>query len=243
MIALLRYHTAILLRSHRWIFPLIAYGLLTLAVGAEGSSPLAQVLDWNAAMLVPIAAFLTRSMLTAEPDAARACVAAAAGPVRVQLAALLTAAGAGAVLAIPGMCVGVLLGEPAARQHPAPSGLLIKLTSAAGHPAILVAGLATTAVCLFVGSAVGALCNPPLLRHPGAAMLSTLAVAIFALASDVSPASAALRRRTTAQAASPLAAHWPGTTPVLAAACLLAVTWFASTYAAARRESRSPSAT
>lgn len=241
MIALLRYHTAILVRSHRWIFPLIAYGLLTLAVGAEGSSPLAQVLDWNAAMLVPIVAFLTRSMLTAEPDAARACVAAAAGPVRVQLAALLTAAGAGAVLAIPGMCFGVLLGEPAARQ-PA-TGEISKITAAAGHPAILVAGLVTAVVCLFVGSAVGALCNPPLLRHPGAAMLATLAVAIFALASDVSPASAALRRRTTAQAASPLAAHWPGSTPVLAAACLLAVAWFASAYAAARRENRSPGAT
>ena len=31
MIALLRYQTAILLRSHRWIFPLIAYGLLVIA--------------------------------------------------------------------------------------------------------------------------------------------------------------------------------------------------------------------
>ena len=30
-------------------------------------------------MLVPVVAFGTRSMLTAEPDAARACVAAAAG--------------------------------------------------------------------------------------------------------------------------------------------------------------------
>jgi len=69
VIALLRYQTAILLRSHRWIFPLIAYGLLVLTVAAEGSAPLAEGLDWNAAMLVPIVAFLTRSTLTAEPDA------------------------------------------------------------------------------------------------------------------------------------------------------------------------------
>jgi hypothetical protein len=243
VIALLRYQTAILLRSHRWIFPLIAYGLLVLGVGAEGSTPLAQTLDWNAAMLVPVVAFLTRSMLTAEPDAARACVAAAAGPVRAQIAALLTAAGFGVVLAIPGVCFGVLLSGPATARRPAPSGELIKITSAAAHPGIIVAGLVTAAVCLAVGSAVGALCNPPLLRHPGVAMLATLAVAIFALASDVSPASAALGRRTTAQEASPLAAHWPGTTPVLVAAGLLAVTWFASTYAAARRENRSPGAT
>ena len=84
--ALLRYQTAILLRSHRWIFPLIAYGLL-IAVGAAGSSSLAETLDWSGAMLVPVVAFLTRAMLTAEPDAARACVCAAAGgPVRAQLA-------------------------------------------------------------------------------------------------------------------------------------------------------------
>ena len=73
-----------------------------------------------------------------------------------------------------------------------------------------------TAVCLLVGSAVGALCNPPLLRHPAAAMLATLAAAIFALASDVSPAGAALRH------ASPgPSPHWPGAADALGAACLL----------------------
>ena len=35
MIALLRYQAAILLRSNRWIFPLIAYGVLILT-GAAG---------------------------------------------------------------------------------------------------------------------------------------------------------------------------------------------------------------
>ncbi|WP_300611988.1 hypothetical protein [Trebonia sp.] len=240
MIALLRYQAAILLRSHRWIFPLIAYGAL-IAVGAAGSTPLAEGLDWGAAMLVPVVAFVTRSMLTAEPDAARACAAAAAGPVRAQLAALLTALGAGVVLAIGGACVEVLSSETASNVNPPPAGVGVKITALAGHPAILAAGLATAAVCLLVGSAVGALCNPPLLRHPGAAMLATLAVAVFALASGVSPAGAALRESSAAQS-QPRAAHWPGGVPLAAAACLLAVTWTASTYAAARRESRSPGA-
>ena len=93
-------------------------------------------------------------------------------------------------------------------------------------------------VCLLVGSAVGALCNPPLLRHPGAAMLATLAAAIFALASDVSPASAALRRGGTSHGA-----QGPGLVPLLAAACLLAVIWGASLYAGARRDNRALSAT
>ena len=93
------------------------------------------------------------------------------------------------------------------------------MTAAAGHPGIVGGGLPIALVCLLVGSAVGALCNPPLLRHPAAAMLSTLAAIIFALAAGVSPANAAIAR-TTAQAASPLAANWPGTGSLLGAACL-----------------------
>jgi len=229
--ALLRYQAAILLRSHRWIFPLIAYGLL-ISVGAAGSSSLAESLDWSAAMLVPIVAFLTRAMLTAEPDAARACVAAAAGTVKAQLATLLVAVGGGALLGLAGICFGLLTAEPPTTAV----GGTDKLAAIAGHPGIVVAGLLTTLVCLFVGSAVGALFNPPLLRHPGAAMLATLAAAVFGLASDVSPAGAALRF--TSQTASPVAAHWPGSFPLVAALSLLAVTWAASTYAATRRDTR-----
>jgi len=98
MIALLRYQGANLFRSHRWILPLICYALL-ISVGGTSSSgqldpalraqQLADGLDWSAAILVPVVALLTRSMLTAEPPAARACVSAASGPGRAQLATLL----------------------------------------------------------------------------------------------------------------------------------------------------------
>lgn len=232
MVGLVRYQTAILLRSHRWIFSLIAYGLLVSAAAATGaplflaapaqlavkSTQLAQGLAWSAAMLVPAVAFLTRTMLTAEPGAARACVAAAVGPIRAQLAALLTAIGGGAILGIAGACLTVLVGGFAA--------------TARTHPGIFAADLAAATVCLLVGSAVGTLCNPPLLRHPGTAVLATLALIVFALAWDVSPAAAVLRRSTTAQVAD---AHWPGGMPLLTAAALLAVIWSASLYAGARR--------
>jgi hypothetical protein len=230
--ALLRYQTAILFRSHRWIFPLIAYGLL-IAVGAAGSTSLAETLDWSGAMLVPVVAFLTRAMLTAEPDAARACVCAAAGPVRAQLATLIVPLGAGALLGIAATVFDVLTAE-AATKAPG-SGLPGKVTAAAGHPGIAAAGLLIALVCLLVGSAVGALCNPPLLRHPAAAMLSTLAAIILALAAGVSPANAAIGHAT-AQAAGPLAANWPGIGPLLGAACLAAVAWGVSVTAATRRD-------
>jgi hypothetical protein len=233
VIALLRYQAAILLRSHRWLFPLIAYAMLVV-VGFAASTPLAEGMDWSAAILVPLVALLTRSMLTAEPDAARACVAAAAGPVRAQLAALVTALGAGAVLALAGACFEVVTDQSVAK-HPLP-GVISKISATAAHPQILVAGLGTVAVCLLVGSAAGALCNPPLLRHPGLAILSTLAAVVFALASDISPASAAL-----AGYGAGRAPHWPGGVPLLAAGCLLAITWTASVLAAARRERGSAS--
>lgn len=232
MVGLLRYQTAILLRSHRWIFPLIAYGVLVSAAAAPGApsflagpaqsaakvTQLAQGLAWSAAMLVPVVAFLTRTMLTAEPGAARACVAAAVGPIRGRLAALLTALGGGAILGIAGACLTVFVGGFAA--------------IAPAHPGTFAADLPTVVVCLLVGSAVGALCNPPLLRRPGAAVLATLAMIIFALASDVSPAGAVLRRSATAQGAG---AHWPGGVPLFTAAGLLAVIWSASLYVGARR--------
>jgi hypothetical protein len=234
--ALLRYQASILVRSHRWIFPLIAYGLL-IAVGASGSTSLAETLDWSAAMLVPVVAFLTRATLTAEPDGARACVAAAAGTVRAQLAALLVALGGGALLGIAGVCYGLLTAQPPATA--ARAGLFARVAAIAGHPGIVVAGLLTALVCLLVGSAAGALFNPPLLRHPGAAMLATLAAAVFGLASDVSPAGAALRLTSQGQSAGPLAAHWPGSFPLVAAVGLVAVAWWASVFAATRRDTRS----
>jgi len=238
MIALLRYQAAILLRSHRWIFPLIGYALL-ISVGAAGSSSLAEALDWTGAMLVPVVAFLTRAMLTAEPDAARGCVAAAAGPVRAQLATLLVPLGGGAVLAVVAVLFDVLTAQPASRA-PA-SGLFGKVLAAADHPGIVAGGLLIALVCVLVGSAAGALCNPPLLRHPGIAMLSTLAAIVLALVADVSPASAAIGHGT-AQVASPLAANWPGPWSLAGAVCLVAVSWTVSVAAAARRDTWSAGA-
>lgn len=228
MSALVRYQAALLVRSNRWIFPLIAYGAL-IAVGAASSTPLGEGLDWSAAILVPVAAFLTRSMVTAEPDASRACVAAAAGPGRAQLAALASALGGGLVLGAAGAVFTLLTSEPAvSRAQPGVPG---RVTATIDHPQVFAAGLLTAVVCLLVGAAAGALCNPPLLRHPGAAALATLAVVIVALAANVSPANAALRGAGVAPAP-----HWPGIVPLLGAAVLLAVSWAASALAAARRE-------
>jgi hypothetical protein len=215
VIALLRYQAALLVRSHRWIFPLITYALL-ISVGGAGSgrAALADGLDWSAAILVPVVALLTRSMLTAEPSAARACVSAARGPGRAQLATLLTAFAAGAVLALAGAGYElVTAGHSTALLSP------------------LAAGLGKALVCVLVGSAVGTLFNPPLIRHPAAALLSTLAAVVVALVASVSPASAALR----GNGAAIQSAAWPAGAPLLVAFGLVGVSWAISCWLAGRR--------
>jgi len=143
----------------------------------------------------------------------------------------LAALGAGIALGLVGAVFTLLTSGPAG-PHPQP-GVGGRIDATFHYPGVFVAGLLTAVVCVLVGAAVGALCNPPLLRHPAAAALATLAVVIVALAADVSPANAALRHGGSAPASAP---NWPGAASLAAAAALLAVTWTASTLAATRRE-------
>ena len=228
MIALLRYQTANLFRSHRWIFPLIVFALL-ISVGGAGNGQqagsgqeavhlhalaLASGLDWSAAIVLVVTALLTRSMLTAEPSAAKACVAAARGPGLAQLATLLTAFAGGAILGMAGACY-----ELATMGHE--TALLVPFF----------AGLGKALVCALVGSAVGTLFNPPVIRHQAAALLGTIAAVVVALVSSVSPANAAMH----GNGAALQSAAWPAGVPLAAAFALLVASWTASCWLAGRR--------
>jgi hypothetical protein len=220
MTAMVRYQLAVLLRSHRWVGPFLLYAVL-LALFAD-SQPLADGLDWSAAMLVPTAALLTRSVLTAEPAEARACVAAAGGTHRAQLACCISALAAGGVLGLAGACY-----ELVRDQWPGHASV-----THLGHtPAAFGLGLLVTLICLLVGCAIGVFFNPPVVRHPAVAILSTLGAIVLGLVSSVSPASAALRHSGSAPAAH---ASWPGS-PLLVAVGLLMVSWAVSAVLAGRR--------
>jgi hypothetical protein len=164
---------------------------------------------------VPATGWLTRTTVTAEPPASRACLAAAGGPRRAQLAAL--------VVALLGALVMLLLGtgyEVCVSSWP-------DVGSGAGE--VIAQGVGAELVCVLVGAAVGALCSPPLIRRVAYGVLTLGIVAIGALVTGVSPAAAAIRgSMTTRPSGFPLL-------PLLAAAALVAVTWWVNALIAARR--------
>ncbi len=82
-----------------------------------------------------------------------------------------------------------------------------------------------------MGSAIGTLFNPPLIRHPAAALLSTIMAVVVAWVSSISPANAALH----GSGAAIQSSAWPSGVPLLAGLALVAVSWTASCWLAGRR--------
>lgn len=212
MSALIRYYVALLLRSGRWLPATIFYAAIV-SIGTQGSAKVGEALGYAGAGLVPSVAWLTRAALTAEPEAARHCVAGAVGPQRPHIAALAAAAIVGFVLAAGGA-----------------AGMLAAVGSI--HPTTaLTAGLLTMATCVVAGSAVGALCNPPLLIRATWAIPIAGILAITVLVAAGSPVNAAIRGITPIDRAPRL--------PLLPAVLVIAATvvcWTVSTYVAARKE-------
>ncbi|GGS15957.1 hypothetical protein GCM10010252_64290 [Streptomyces aureoverticillatus] len=181
MTALLRYQSALLLRSQRWLAPAVLYAAF-LAVGVQSGQPVLDSLAYAAAALLPVAAWLVRICVTNEPPAARGCTAAAAGPRRAHLACLLTALLAVTLLGVAAVAVVAGISDAASTDH---------RTAVARGPAAG-AGLLAMLVSALLGTAVGALTTWPLLRSPGRAVPALLLAAVLALVTAGSPARAAL---------------------------------------------------
>ncbi|GFE13688.1 hypothetical protein Sgleb_17350 [Streptomyces glebosus] len=181
MIALLRYQTALLIGSHRWLPPVILYAAW-LAIGVQSGEPILDAFGYAAGGLLPAGVWLTRVCVTNEPPAARNCAAAAAGPGRVHLACVLTAAVTGLLPALVGTAVVVLLSDPRSTD----------LRVAVPVPPAAFAGLLAALVCLLMGIAIGALSNWPVLRSTGWSIPTGLLAALLLLVLGASPANAAV---------------------------------------------------
>ncbi|MFF0742163.1 ABC transporter [Streptomyces sp. NPDC004111] len=181
MSALLRYQLALLGRSQKWLAPVLLYAAF-LAIGIQGGQPVLDSLGYGSAILLPVAAWLTRVCVTNEPPAARACVAAATGPGRAHLAALLTAFGCTAALGALGTGLVLAISKWADTEN------TVRIDPVAAGAA----GLLAAAVCALLGTAVGALGTWPLLRGTGWGVTLTALGALLALVTAGSPARSAV---------------------------------------------------
>ena len=181
MTPLLRYQAALLLRSQRWLPPVILYAAF-LAVGVQAGQPVLDSLGYGAAALPPVAAWLVRICVSNEPPAARACVASATSPARAHLACLLTALGAAAALGLAATVVLTLISDPVAGGH---HTRVPRFEAGA-------AGVLAALACALLGTAVGALTAWPLLRSPGRAVPAMLLAALLSMVLAGSPAQAAV---------------------------------------------------
>ncbi|MFJ6383382.1 ABC transporter [Kitasatospora sp. NPDC092039] len=220
--ALTRYHLELLLRSHAWLPPFLAYALL-LVVGVPVGDPLLGGLGYGAGVLLPVSAWYVRGALNAEPPASRACLVAAAGPVRVQLGALLAALTVSLVLAAGQVAAvwwagGAVAGPGAPRQPSAGAAVL--------------AGLVASVACALLGVLAGALADRPVLGRPQYGIPTALTLAVLLLVVPVSPANTAVRELVSAARTGRIAVPWAS---LLAAAVLLAAVGAGTAALAGRR--------
>ncbi|MBE8473436.1 ABC transporter [Streptomyces justiciae] len=181
MTALLRYQAALLVRSQRWLPPVILYAVF-LGVGVQSGQPILDSLGYAAAALLPVAAWLVRICVAGEPPAARACVSAAVGPARAHLAALLVALVGAAMLGTVATVLVTLISDPVSSDHQ----IRVPRFPAGGS------GLLAVLACALLGTAVGALTTWPLLRSPGRAVPTMLLAALLSVVVTGSPAHAAV---------------------------------------------------
>ncbi|WP_445397031.1 ABC transporter [Streptomyces sp. LE64] len=176
MIALVRYHTALLLRSQRWLAPLVLYAGV-LVVGIRSGEPLLGSLGLVAAALVPVTAWLVRIGVGNEPPEARGCAAAPHGPPRAHLAALLAASGAAGAVGLTAVVVVTAVGGAVNDTG----------TRELSRPAAGACGLLAALTCVLLGAAVGALTTRPVLRSRGWGLLVMLLGLVAVLIAAGSP--------------------------------------------------------
>ncbi|WP_329455013.1 ABC transporter [Streptomyces sp. NBC_01497] len=216
MTALLRYQLALLLRSQRWLAPLLTY-LAVLGAGVGSGRPVLDSLGLAAAALVPVTAWFVRVCVTQEPAAARAVTAAARGTAATHTASLLAALVVSAALGLPATALIVAISAPRNAD------LTVHVSRTAAAPA----GLVAAATCVLVGLAVGALGNRPVLSARGWSLALTLLFAVLALVVTGSPAKYAVTDLVTGSLS--------GTVRVPLAALTAAVAVGAAAVALARR--------
>jgi len=209
--AVVRYYATLFAGSQRWLAPALLYGI-ALAIDSAGGDSAADAFAYSAAFLLPVGAWLTRSLLTTEPSESAAMLATLVGPARARLAALTAATGYASACGLIGALVAAVAGA-----HASTSTTL--------------AGLSTELVCVLLGTAAGAVAAPPLIGSTGWGVLVAALLSLGLLIARFSPGDLAIRSLTAVANGGTL--HYPAY--VLPFAIVVAAAaWAASTAAATR---------
>jgi hypothetical protein len=176
LLAVVRYYLTLFAGSQRWLAPALLYGI-ALAIDSAGGDRASDAFAYSAAFLLPVSAWLTRSMLTTEPPEAVSIVATLVGPARARLTALSAATGYGLLCALIGALVAGVAG----------SGSTTSTT---------IAGLCTELICVLLGTAAGAMAAPPLVPSTGWGVLLAGLLALGLLIVRFSPADLSIRALT-----------------------------------------------
>jgi hypothetical protein len=181
VVAVARYLTADVLRSQRFLLPVVVYGaVLAVLYGGDPGPPPA---SWAASALVlyPVTAWLAFVVANTEDPVQRTVTVAAAGGHGAVVAGTLVVALAGDVLLV------------------AASVLVPVLVTAYPHPpALVLLGLAGHLACAVTGTAVGLLCARPLVTRVGWSLcLGSLVVLLTAVWPELPPVGTSVRALTT----------------------------------------------
>ncbi|MBY8848816.1 hypothetical protein [Saccharothrix longispora] len=164
MTALVRYLLADVLRTQRWLPPLLLFAAVLGMLYASDAGPPLPAYAGTCVLVYPVSAWLTVVIATAEDPVRRSVtVVAAGGWGRVQAAVAVLASLAAVVLAAVAALVPVLT-QP--RPYP---------------PATVLEGFAALAVCALVGVGVGVLCGRPVITRVGWSVLASAALVVLVL--------------------------------------------------------------
>jgi hypothetical protein len=209
--AVVRYYAMLFGASQRWLAPALLYGI-ALAIDSAGGDRASDGYAYSAAFLVPVAAWMTRSMLTLEPPEATSMTATLVGPARARLAALSAAA----VFALACAVIGAIVASAA---------------GTGGGTSVVLAGLCTELICVLMGSAAGAVAAPPLVPATGWGVLLAGLLSLGLLIARFSPADLSIRALTTVSNGGAL--HFPLYTLPFAIV-VAGVAWALATFSATR---------
>ncbi|MGM1064913.1 hypothetical protein [Saccharothrix sp. Mg75] len=164
MIALVRYLLADVLRTQRWLPPLLLFAAVLGMLYASDAGPPLPAYAGTCVLVHPVSVWLTVVVASAEDPVRRSVtVVAAGGWARVQAAVAVLASLAALAVATVAALVPVLT-QP--RPYP---------------PSTVLAGFAALAVCALAGVGLGLLCARPVIGQAGWSVLAATALVVLVL--------------------------------------------------------------